>query len=94
MSNKREEILKAAMVGIDELIGVLRDPIISNPEDSLSADKMKNAAAAKRLAFDDALYMLERVEQLSNAQDMSAVQAKAAEIPTSFLESMAKEKKK
>jgi len=94
MSNKREEILRAAMVGIDELIGVLRDPIISNPEDALSADKMKNAAAAKRLAFDDALYMLERVEQLSNAQDMSAVQAKAAEIPTSFVESMAKEKKK
>ena len=94
MSNKREEILKAAMVGIDELIGVLRDPIVSNPEDALSADKMKNAAAAKRLAFDDALYMLERVEQLSNADGMSAVQAKAAEIPTSFVESMAKEKKK
>lgn len=94
MSNKREEILNAAMVGIDELIGVLRDPIVSNPEDALSADKMKNAAAAKRLAFDDALYMLERVEQLRNAGDKSVLEAKAAEIPVSFVESMAKDKKK
>jgi hypothetical protein len=38
--------------------------------------------------------MLERVEQLSNAEDKSAMEAKAAEIPVSFVESMAKEKKK
>jgi len=94
MSGKRQEILDAAMKAIDELIGVLKDPIISNPEDALSADKMKNAAAAKRLAFDDALYMLERVENLSNADDKSSIEAKAAEIPVSFVESMAKDKKK
>lgn len=94
MSNKRKEILEAAMKAIDELIGVLRDPITSNPEDALSADKMKNAAAAKRLAFDDALYMLERIEQLNEAKDKSSIEAKAAEIPVSFAESLAKEKKK
>ena len=33
MSDKRQEILSAAMKAIDELIGVLKDPIISNPED-------------------------------------------------------------
>jgi len=94
MSDKRQEILGAAMKAIDELIGVLKDPIISNPEDALSADKMKNAAAAKRLAFDDALYMLERVEQLSNTENKSSIEQKAAEIPVSFVESMAKDKKK
>lgn len=94
MSSKRKEILDAAMKAIDELIGVLRDPITSNPEDALSADKMKNAAAAKRLAFDDALYMLERIEQLNEAKDKSSIEAKAAEIPVSFAESLAKEKKK
>lgn len=94
MSNKRKEILEAAMKAIDELIGVLRDPITSNPEDALSADKMKNAVAAKRLAFDDALYMLERIEQLNEAKDKSSIEAKAAEIPVSFAESLAKEKKK
>jgi|LauGreDrversion4_2_1035121.scaffolds.fasta_scaffold1744774_2 hypothetical protein len=94
MSSKRKEILDAAMKAIDELIGVLRDPITSNPEDALSADKMKNAAAAKRLAFDDALYMLERIEQLNEAKDKSSIEAKVAEIPVSFAESLAKEKKK
>lgn len=94
MSSKRQEILNAAMKAIDELIGVLKDPIVSNPEDALSADKMKNAAAAKKLAFDDALYMLERIEQLSNVEDKSSIEAKAAEIPVSFVESMAKDKKK
>jgi hypothetical protein len=94
MLDKRQEILSAAMKAIDELIGVLKDPIISNPEDSLSADKMKNAAAAKKLAFDDALYMLERIEQLSNAKDKTSIELKASEIPISFVESMAKDKKK
>jgi hypothetical protein len=94
MPDKRQQILEAAMTAIDELIGVLRDPIISNPEDALSADKMKNAAAAKRLAFDDALYMLGRIEELNNSVDKSTIEAKAAEIPVSFVESMAKEKKK
>ena len=94
MPSKRQEILDAAMKAIDELIGVLKDPIVSNPEDALSADKMKNAAAAKRLAFDDALYMLEKVEHLSNSNDKSTIEAKAAEIPISFVESLAKDKKK
>lgn len=94
MSNKREEILKAAMVAVDELIGVLRDPIISNPEDALSADKMKNAAAAKRLAFDDALYILSKIEDSESYGDRAAMEAKAAEIPVSFVEAKAKDKKK
>lgn len=94
MSSKREEILDAAMRAIDELIGVLRDPILSNSETDISADKMKNAAAAKRLAFDDALYMLSKIDELKGATDKSAVEQKAAEIPVSFVESMAKDKKK
>jgi len=94
MSSKRKEILEAAMKAIDELIGVLRNPITSNPEDDLSADKMKNAAAAKRLAFDDALYMLERIEDLNGSKDKSDIDAKAADIPVSFVEFKAKDKKK
>lgn len=94
MSSKREEILAAAMVAVDELIGVLRDPIVHNSEDSLSADKMKNAAAAKRLAFDDALYILSKIEDSTNDCDRAEMQAKAAEIPVSFVETKAKDKKK
>jgi hypothetical protein len=38
--------------------------------------------------------MLEKIEQLSNSKDKSSIEMKASEIPVSFVESMAKEKKK
>jgi hypothetical protein len=72
---KREEILKAAETSVDELIKVLRDPIIGNSslEDNgksdLTADKMKNAAASKKLAFMDALEILSRIESERNIMD-------------------------
>jgi hypothetical protein len=59
---KKDRLLGAAEKAVDELINVLNDSIISNSEDDISADKMKNAAAAKRLAFEDALYILDRID--------------------------------
>ena len=50
--SKKIEIVEAAKQAIDELIKVLKSPIITHAEDDISADKMKNAASAKRLAFD------------------------------------------
>ena len=64
--SKKVEILEAAKVAIDELIKVLREPIITHMEDDISADKLKNAASAKRLAFDDALNMLAKIEEEEN----------------------------
>jgi hypothetical protein len=64
--SKKVEILEAAKVAIDELIKVLREPIITHMEDDISADKLKNAASAKRLAFEDALNMLAKIEEEEN----------------------------
>jgi len=61
LRKKRERLLKAAEKGIDELINILESPIGSLDGD-LAADKMKNAAAAKRLAFEDALSILQGIE--------------------------------
>ena len=58
---KKDRLLKAAEKAVDELINVLNDTIIGNSDDDISADKMKNAAAAKRLAFEDALFILEKI---------------------------------
>lgn len=66
--SKKIEILEAAKVAIDELIKVLKEPIITHMEDDISADKLKNAASAKRLAFEDALSMLAKIEQEENAE--------------------------
>ena len=57
--SKKGEIVEAAKQAIDELI-------ITNAEDDISADKMKNAASAKRLAFEDAMYMLNKIEEEEN----------------------------
>jgi hypothetical protein len=90
MPSKREEILDAGMKAVDELIKVLKDPIITGMEGDLSADKMKTAAAAKRLAFEDALAMLEKIEQERPDPSKVELAAKAEKIPRSFAESKAK----
>lgn len=93
---KRKEILDAAQKGIDELIKVLQDPIIGNSDDTdISADKMKNAAAAKKLAFNDALEMLKRIEDEENLMDGTEKQKEEhKEIPSSFAELRAVKSKK
>ena len=69
--SKKIEILEAAKVAIDELIKVLKEPIITRSEDDISADKLKNAASAKRLAFEDALNMLQTIEEEENKSSES-----------------------
>jgi hypothetical protein len=64
--SKKVEILEAAKIAIDELVKVLRAPIVTHSEDDISADKLKNAASAKRLAFEDALNMLAKIEEEEN----------------------------
>lgn len=70
--SKKIEIVEAAKQAIDELIKVLKSPIITHAEDDISADKMKNAASAKRLAFEDAMYMLLKIEEEENKQSQPA----------------------
>ena len=67
--SKKVEILEAAKLAIDELIKVLKEPIITHAEDDITADKMKNAASAKKLAFDDALAMLHKIEDEENTKE-------------------------
>lgn len=63
LRDRKNRVLKSAEKSVDELIKVLEMPIINySIEDDISADKMKNAAAAKRLAFEDALSILERID--------------------------------
>jgi hypothetical protein len=45
-----------------ELIKVAEEAILDNGEDDLSADKLKNAAATKKLAIFDAFELLTRIE--------------------------------
>ena len=64
MSNKetKKNIIQAGRVAVKELIKVAKEPIIDFGPD-ISADRLKNAAATKKLAIFDAFEILSRIEE-------------------------------
>lgn len=67
----KEKIINAGYKAVEELIKVAEEVIIVGDENDLSADKLKNAAATKRLAIEDAFTILSRIEsekELMNGQ--------------------------
>ncbi len=65
MSSKetRRNIIQAGQKAVKELIKVAEEKIITNTEDDVSADRLKNAAATKKLAIFDAFEILARIEE-------------------------------
>ena len=55
-------IIQAGHKAVLELIKVAEEAILDNGEDDLAADKLKNAAATKKLAIFDAFEILTRIE--------------------------------
>jgi hypothetical protein len=75
MTNKETKlkIIAAGHKAVLELIKVAEDAIL-NPDtdgDDLSADKLKNAAATKKLAIFDAFEILNRIESENESIEMS-----------------------
>ena len=58
----KQRIINAGYKAVDELIKIAEDRILVGTDDDLSADKLKNAAATKRLAIEDAFQILNRIE--------------------------------
>lgn len=50
---------------MEELIKVAKEPIVDS-DDDISADRLKNAAATKKLAIFDAFEILSRIEDEEN----------------------------
>lgn len=59
----KKNIILAGHKAVLELIKVAEEAILDNGEDDLSADKLKNAAATKKLAIFDAFEILNRIEE-------------------------------
>ena len=55
-------IIQAGQVAVKELIKVAKEPIVDSEED-VAADRLKNAAATKKLAIFDAFEILSRIEE-------------------------------
>ena len=65
MSTKetRKNIIQAGRKAVDELIKVAKEKIITHTEDDVSTDRLKNAAATKKLCIMDAFVILQRIEE-------------------------------
>ena len=57
----KRNIIQAGRQAVEELIKVAREPIVDS-DDDISADRLKNAAATKKLAIFDAFEILTRIE--------------------------------
>lgn len=55
-------IIQSGHKAVLELIKVAEEAILNNGDDDLSADKLKNAAATKKLAIFDAFEILSRIQ--------------------------------
>ena len=63
----KEAIIEAGHQAVEQLIKVAQEEIIKkDPEDDLAADRLKNAAATKKLAIFDAFEILNRIENERN----------------------------
>ena len=58
----KQNIIQAGHKAVDELIKVAKEPIVDSGDD-VSADRLKNAAATKKLAIFDAFEILNRIEE-------------------------------
>ena len=61
----KKNIIEAGQRAVEELIKVAKEAIVDS-DDDISADRLKNAAATKKLAIFDAFEILNRIEEEEN----------------------------
>jgi ASC-1-like (ASCH) protein len=70
-------IIQAGQKAVEELIKVAKEKIVDS-DDDLSADRLKNAAATKKLAIFDAFEILTRIEEEESMLKESSKKDKGA----------------
>ena len=58
----KNNIIQAGQIAVEELIKVAKEAIVDS-DDDISADRLKNAAATKKLAIFDAFEILQRIQE-------------------------------
>ena len=76
----KQSIILAGQVAVEELIKVAKEPIVDG-EDDITADRLKNAAATKKLCIFDAFEILTRIQE---EQDMLDEKPKEVKKETTF----------
>tara|TARA_R110002020_G_scaffold41605_4_gene122587 strand:- start:825 stop:1100 length:276 start_codon:yes stop_codon:yes gene_type:complete len=58
----KKNIIQAGQIAVEELIKVAKEAIVDSGDD-ITADRLKNAAATKKLAIFDAFEILNRIQE-------------------------------
>lgn len=87
----KKKIIEAGHRAVEQLIKVAKEEIIKpNPEDDLAADRLKNAAATKKLAIFDAFEILKRIEEEKEALNDGVAVNEKVNTKTGFAERRSK----
>ena len=92
MNNKelKLQIIEAGEKAVKQLVKVAKEDIIKyDKDDELAADRLKNAAATKKLCIMDAFEIVKRIEEERNLLEGKVIESKN-NTPKGFAESRSK----
>ena len=85
----KKSIILAGQIAVEELIKVAKEPIVDS-DDDISADRLKNAAATKKLAIFDCFEILNRIEAEEDLLNEKPKEVKEEKSFRSFAEGRSK----
>jgi len=85
----KKNIIQAGQIAVEELIKVAKEAIVDSKED-ISADRLKNAAATKKLAIFDAFEILNRIQEEENLLEGKAPEEAEKKVFKGFAEGRSK----
>jgi hypothetical protein len=85
----KKNIIQAGHEAVKELIKVAKEPIVET-DDDISADRLKNAAATKKLAIFDAFEILNRIQEEDDILNNKPKKEEEGEVFSGFAERRSK----
>ena len=85
----KKKIIQAGQKAVEELIKVAKEKIVDS-DDDVSADRLKNAAATKKLAIFDAFEILNRIHEEEAMLDGKPIKDKKESAFKGFAEGRSK----
>ena len=85
----KKKIIQAGQKAVEELIKVAKEKIVDS-DDDVSADRLKNAAATKKLAIMDAFEILNKIQTEEDLLNQKPKEAKEEKTFRGFAEGRSK----
>ena len=90
-SELKSQVISAGYTAVEQLIKVAKEDIIKpDAEDELAADKLKNAAATKKLCIFDAFDILNKIESEQEELNLLSRDSSRTDSKQGFAEQRAK----